>query len=90
MFSRIPLKPIRMSAHASLQAEERGATIDEIHYAINNGVWEPAKRNRNQARANFQFGQIWNGKAYNIKQAMPVFLVTDEEIIVVTIYTFYF
>ncbi len=83
-------KPIRLSAHANEQALERGATANEIMEAILKGHWEPAKNGRQQARRNFQYNAIWNGKHYNIKQVMSVFKVSEDEIIVVTVITFYF
>jgi hypothetical protein len=82
--------PIRISDHAQEQALERGATSEEILHAIRTGEWEPAKNNRLQSRSNFQFNQDWNGKPYRIKQVMAVFKELETEIIVVTVYTFYF
>ncbi len=82
--------PIRISDHAAEQALERGATADEIIHAIQKGEWEPAKKDRLQSRANFQFNQEWNGKLYSVKQVKPVFKELEIEIIVVTVYTYYF
>ena len=84
------MKPIRMSKHAVEQAAERGATEAEIREAIEQGVREPAKHGRFQYRHNFQYQDIWNGQHYAIKQVAPVVAERQNEIVVVTVYTFYF
>ena len=83
-------KKIRLSKHAELQANERGASFEEIVEAINHGVREPAKNNRLQSKENFQFNNFWNDTLYTIKQVAPVFVEENDEIIVITVYTYYF
>lgn len=39
---------------------------------------------------NFPFGALWNGKVYNTKQVRPIFVEEEKELIVVTVYTYYF
>jgi hypothetical protein len=39
---------------------------------------------------NFPFGKEWNGKVYNTKQVRPIFVEEADEIVVVTVYTYYF
>ena len=84
------MKPIRMTKHASEQAADRGATADEIREAIERGVREPAKRGRWLYRHNVQYGALWRGEHYAIKQVAPVVAEEDDELVVVTVYTFYF
>jgi hypothetical protein len=38
----------------------------------------------------FPFGQDWNGKVYATKQVRPVFVDEPGEIVVITVYTYYF
>jgi hypothetical protein len=83
-------KPIRISKHASEQCIERGVKIDEIIEAIRNEPWETAKSNRLQCRQNFQYNDYWNETFYPIKQVMPVFVEEDKEIVVVTVYSYFF
>jgi hypothetical protein len=41
-------------------------------------------------RANFQYNKYWQGKFYRIKQVAPVVKEEAYEIVVITVYTFYF
>ncbi len=84
------MKPIRLTKHAKEQARERGATEAEVREAIVNGSREPAKRGRELCRYNFTYGRKWQGTAYAIKQVAPVIVEEAKEIVVITIYTFYF
>jgi hypothetical protein len=38
----------------------------------------------------FQYDKEWNGKMYVTKQMRPVFVEEAMEIVVVTVYTYYF
>ena len=84
------MKPIRLTQHAREQCSERGASEYEIKQAITNGSREPAKRDRILCRYNFPFGQSWHGHVYTIKQVAPVIKETETEIVVITVYTFYY
>ena len=82
--------PIRLTKHAVEQCHERGATEDEVREAILSGEWEEAKNGRTIAKLNVQFGKTWAGNMYPIKQVAPVFVKEAREIVVITVYTFYF
>ena len=41
-------------------------------------------------RFNFPFDSNWQGKHYAIKQVAPVIKEEAQEIVVITVYTFYF
>jgi hypothetical protein len=84
------MKPIRLTLHAKEQCEERGATEAEVKQAIERGLREPAKRGRFMCRLNFQYNAEWQGKFYAIKQVAPIVAEAQNEIVVVTVYTFYF
>jgi hypothetical protein len=84
------MKTIRLTQHALEQCEERGASEDEVRLAVLNGSRETAKRDRILCRYNISFGKTWHGKRYQIKQVAPVIKETGTEIIVVTVYTFFF
>ena len=84
------MKPIRLTQHAQLQAQDRGASETEVIQAIRQGTREPAKHGRQLFRYNFSFGQTWQGRPYAIKQVAPVVKEEDAEIVVITVYTFYF
>ncbi len=84
------MKRIRLSKHAEEQAAERGATRPEIEEAVRKGSRELATRGREMCRYNFVFKHKWQGKHYAIKQVAPVIKEEADEIIVITVYTFYF
>lgn len=84
------MKPIRLSAHASRYATPRGFTVDEVEQAIRTTEWQPAELGRLECRKDFPYQRQWNGKLYATKQVRPVFVDEAEEIVVVTVYTYYF
>ena len=79
-----------MTKHAVEQSLARGATEAEIRHAIEHGSREPAKVGREMCRFNFSFSQTWQGTLYPIKQVAPVIQEEANEIVVITVYTFYF
>lgn len=84
------MKRIRLSRHAQEQAIERGATTAEVVEAVRRGSREPATRGREMCRHNLAFNRKWQGKHYPIKQVAPVIKEEADEIVVITVYTFYF
>jgi hypothetical protein len=84
------MKPIRLTKHAREQADERGASEAEVIEAVTNGSREPTKHGRKLCRYNFKFGKHWQGKHYPIKQVAPVIKEEPNEIVVITVYTFFF
>ena len=83
------MKDIVFSEHSLKQSVERGASKEEIIYAIRNGEKIPAKHGRIAYRHNFQYNKKWGKKFYHIKQVIPI-IKEENSIIVVTVYTFYF
>ncbi len=83
-------KPIRLSAHARGYLEMRGCTEGEIVEAIRSQAWQPARQGRWEAQRDFPHGQLWNGVWYVTKRVRPVFVEEDTEIVVVTVYTYFF
>ena len=84
------MKPIRLSHHATLYFASRGFTETEVVYAIGSATWGPADRGRLECRIDLPFDGEWNGKHYMTKQIRPVFVDEPDEIVVVTVYTYYF
>lgn len=84
------MKPIRLSAHALRYIPKRGFTIAEVEDAIRTSPWTPAELSRLECRKDFAYGEDWNGKVYPTKQVRPVFVEEATEIVVVTVYTYYF
>lgn len=84
------MKPIRLSRHALGYAAKRGFTVSEVEETIRTGKWGKAELGRLDCRKNFPFGLEWNGKTYATKQVRPVFMDEAKEIVVITVYTYYF
>lgn len=84
------MKRIRLTRHAQEQAAERGATDSEVKEAVRKGSRQPAKLGREMCRYNFTFDRKWQGRHYAVKQVTPIIKEKANEIVVITVYTFYF
>lgn len=84
------MRRIRLTAHARVQCSERGASEDEVLQAVREGIREPAKKGRLLCKYNFPFDKTWQGRTYPVKQVAPVIREETDEIVVITVYTFYF
>ena len=80
------MKPVRLSAHALSYAVKRGFTVEET---IQSSPWQPAELVRLECTKNFPFNREWNGRAYATKQVRPIFVEEANEIVVITVYTYY-
>jgi len=83
-------KPIRLSEHAKQQLRFRGATEQQVIEAIRTSTWEPAQLGRLECRKDVSFESEWNKKYYDTKQVRPIFVEEHDEVIVVTVYVYYF
>jgi hypothetical protein len=68
----------------------RGFTVAEVEEVIRTVTWQPAELGRLECRKDFAYGKEWNGKLYTTKQVRPIFVEEASEIVVVTVYTYYF
>jgi len=84
------MKPIRLSGHAQDQLRYRGVSEQEVIEAIHTAPWQPAELGRLECRKDFSFGREWNGRFYATKQVRPIFADEPTEIVVVTVYSYYF
>ena len=84
------MKPIRLSKHALDYAKRRGFTVAEVEETIRTSLWSTAELGRLDCRKDFAFGKEWNGRFYTTKQVRPVFVEEAGEIVVITVYTYYF
>ena len=83
-------RPIRFSAHARNQLVRRGVSEEEVIEAIRTSPWQPAERGRLECRKDFVYEGEWNGVFYRTKQVRPIFVEEEAELIVVTVYSYYF
>ena len=84
------MKPVKLSGHAKAQLVFRGVTEQEVLETIGTVEWEPAELGRLECRKNFVFDRKRRGTYYATKQVRPIFVEEAEEIVVVTVYAYYF
>ena len=85
-----PSKPIRLSAHARGHIVRRGFTEAEVVETIRTAEWRPAQRGRLEAAKQFPYNDVWNGVFYSTKSVRAVFVDSRREIVVITVYTYFF
>ena len=84
------MKPIRLSGHAKEQLAYRGATEEEVIETIMTSPWQTAELGRSECKRDIVFEKEWNKRYYKIKQVRPIFTEKENEIIVITVYTYFF
>ena len=84
------MKPIRLTKHARGYLTSRGFTEAEVEEAIRTCRRQPSELGRWECRKDFPFDAIWNGRHYATKQVRPIFVEEATEIVIVTVYTYYF
>jgi hypothetical protein len=83
-------KTVRLSGHALGQLVRRGVSEAEVIEAIRSSPWRPAELGRLECRKDFVYEREWNDKFYATKQVRPIFVEEADEIVVVTVYSYYF
>ncbi len=61
-----------------------------VFSAIRTSSWQPTGLGRLECRKDFPFNAEWNRHWYATRQVRPVFVDEAEEIVVVTVYVYYF
>jgi len=84
------MKPIRLSGHARDNLRYRGATEEEVKETIRIALWRPGELGRLECRKDFPYGREWNKRVYATKRVRPIFVEEADEIVVVTVYVYYF
>lgn len=84
------MKPIRLSGHATSYMDRRGFSVEEVEEAIRTAPWTQAELGRLECHKDFMFGEAWNGIVYATKRVRPIFVEESDEVVVVTVYTYYF
>jgi hypothetical protein len=83
-------KPIRLSGHARDQLFFRGGTEQEVVEVIRTGPWRAAEMGRLESQKDFPFNAMWHRRRYATKRVRPIFVDEPDEIVVVTVYVYYF
>jgi len=68
----------------------RGVYESEVVEAIRSAEWKPAELGRLECRMDFPYNREWNGRFYTTKRVRPIFVEEPEQILVVTVYGYYF
>jgi len=84
------MKPIRLTAHAQGYLSRRGFTVAEVEDAIRTSRWRSASQGRQEPSKEFAYGRDWNGTVYTTKRVRPIFVDEPTEIVVITVYTYFF
>lgn len=86
------MKPIRLSSHARLQANLRGAADEEVYTAIREGTRKDAKKGSFRARHPFDFNSFSpvNNQFYKHKAVEVIFKDNPDEIVVITVKVYYY
>lgn len=84
------MKPIRFSAHSLDQVPLRGATQEEVIASISSDRWLLAGFDRLESQTDFPYNKLWNGRRYVTKRVRPIFFEEESEIVVVTVYAYFF
>jgi len=83
------MKPISFTEHARQQMINRQATEQEVQQAILEAPWSPAEKGRLTCSMAFSFEAEHYGRYYRSKDVVPIFIEEEEEIVVITVYTFF-
>lgn len=84
------MKPVRLTKHAQGYLSRRGFTLQEVEKAVRTAPWHPAELGRLECELEFTFDKEWNGRRYERKLVRPIFVEEASEIVVVTVYVFYY
>lgn len=84
------MKTIRLSQHALGKLVLRGVSKAEVEKAITSSRWSKIEGERFNCQLDFDFKSEWQGKYYNTKRVKPIFVEEKDEIVVITVYSFYF
>lgn len=87
---RRTMKPVRLTKHALGYMARRGFADEEVEKAVRQSPWRPAELGRLECEMEFAFGKEWNGRRYERKLVRPIFVEETTEIVVVTVYVFYY
>ena len=83
-------KPIRLSNHARGYLNRRGFSEAEVAEAIRLSPWQSSYHGRWESSREFAYNGDWNGTYYATKRVRPIFVEEATEIVVVTVYTYFF
>ncbi|MCX6150845.1 MAG: hypothetical protein NTX22_09995 [Ignavibacteriales bacterium] len=69
---------------------KRGFSFQEVEATIRNSTWQKSGMDRLECKKDFTYNGLWNNNYYKIKQVRPIFVDEENEIVVITVYTYFF
>lgn len=57
--------------------------------AIRSCAWSPAMSGRLECSMLFTYEKKWNGRYYKSKKIRPIFIEREDEIVVISVYTYF-
>ena len=84
------MKPIRLTKHARSYLRSRGFTETEVEETVRTSTRQPSELGRLECSKNFPYNAEWNGRFYATKRVRPIFVEETTEIVIITVYTYYF
>ena len=84
------MKRIRLTRHAQWRCGMRGTNETEVIKTVAHGLRRKKAKGRFEYRLNFQYNNVWRGRQYAIKQVVPIVIEKANELLVVTVLTYFF
>jgi len=81
---------MKFHAHAVIRMIERGTSAEEVAAAVSGGERFAAKFGRQGFRRNFDFGGLWRGRHYHMKQVEAFAIWEDNDWLVISVIVKYF
>jgi hypothetical protein len=83
-------KPVYLTWHAKRGLQRRGATEEDVIEAIRTAEWAPSGHGRLECWKSYPHRPLGNGAWDDAKQIRPIFVQQANEIVVVTVYVYFF
>lgn len=80
---------IRIDPHALARMPFRGISTEEVAEVLRRGQEAQARGERRAKEMVFAHEQLWAGRHYDQKKVRVVYMVEDDEIVVVTVLAYY-
>ena len=80
---------IRIDPHALARMPFRGVSAEEVAEVLRRGEEAQARGERRAKEMVFAHGKIWAGRHYDQKKVKVVYVIEEDEIVVVTVLAYY-
>ena len=80
---------IRFPDHVRTRVARRGTTEDEIAEVLAKGLPDIARPGRRAKSLIYPFGRAWGGRTYEQKKVRVIYVLEEDDTVVVTVYVYY-